>query len=132
MSHVLCWQVMCFPTWHLDALRSAAGTGKRLKRFRQFLEIDVGLDTFEEWPYDAAQVGGAGGPQLQRSRVGPTAKETWMDPGVAVALCFYKSNQFQCLFLMVGCCKCLVYLVQYCPILHRSFEGIKELWLYQA
>jgi hypothetical protein len=50
-------QVMCFPSWHLEALKSATGGSASLKRFRQMLEIDVSLDTFEEWPYDAAQVG---------------------------------------------------------------------------
>jgi hypothetical protein len=49
---------MCFPSWHLEALKSATGGSATLKRFRQMLEIDVSLDTFEEWPYDAAQVGG--------------------------------------------------------------------------
>ena len=41
-------KVMCFPTWHLAALRSRAA---RLALADRYLDIDISLDTFEEWPH---------------------------------------------------------------------------------
>lgn len=41
-------KVMCFPTWHLEAVRSRAA---RLALADRWLDIDISLDAFEEWPH---------------------------------------------------------------------------------
>ncbi|KAI8468886.1 MAG: acyl transferase/acyl hydrolase/lysophospholipase [Monoraphidium minutum] len=39
-------KVMCFPTFHLEAIRSRAA---RLALAERYLDIDISLDAFEEW-----------------------------------------------------------------------------------
>ena len=48
---------MCFPTWHLEAIRSA---GPKLALADRYLDIDISLDAFEEWPHSWQTVGRRG------------------------------------------------------------------------
>lgn len=41
-------KVMCFPTYHLEAIRSRAA---KLPLADRYLDIDISLDSFEEWPH---------------------------------------------------------------------------------
>lgn len=45
---------MCFPTWHLEAIRSRAA---RLALAERYLDIDISLDSFEEWEHGYPTVG---------------------------------------------------------------------------
>jgi hypothetical protein len=48
---------MCFPTVHLEAIRSRAA---RLALVERFLDIDISLDSFEEWGHGYPTVGRVG------------------------------------------------------------------------
>jgi len=62
---------MCFPTWHLEAIRSrtsALPIASALPLADRYLDIDISLDTFEEWEHgyptvshDGVRLGGVGG-----------------------------------------------------------------------
>ncbi|GBF88990.1 patatin-like phospholipase domain-containing protein [Raphidocelis subcapitata] len=45
-------KVMCFPTGHLEAIRSRAGGVIAHPAVDRYLEIDISLDAFESWPHD--------------------------------------------------------------------------------
>lgn len=49
-------QVMCFPSSHLSLIKGATANSKRLKRIHSLVDIDITMDTFEDWPYDLQQV----------------------------------------------------------------------------
>ena len=48
---------MCFPTWHMEAIRSRAA---RLALAERYLDIDISLDSFEDWEHGYPTVGPAG------------------------------------------------------------------------
>ncbi|WIA18834.1 hypothetical protein OEZ85_003513 [Tetradesmus obliquus] len=49
-------KVMCFPSSHLAKLKASTRSSRRLKRLHDLLDIDITLDTYENWPYDLQQI----------------------------------------------------------------------------
>lgn len=53
-------QVMCFPSSHLNLIKNSTKGSKRLKAVYDVVDIDITMDSYEDWPYDLTQVRDAG------------------------------------------------------------------------